>query len=111
MITREKLLSVLPPYRDEWIVVKDDQDVKDIIKCVLEYHKKFAGDYDKIVEYFYDEDEKQFCKNIYDFLKSNIRYKEEGDEDQTTALPGGYLTRGVGDCKHYSGFAAGIIDA
>jgi hypothetical protein len=111
MITREMLLGALPPYEDQWIMIHDSQGVNDIVIEVLESHKEFAPHYNSIALYFDDVSTEKVCSNIYDFLKKNIRYVEETEADQTTALPTGILLRSQGDCKHYSGFAGGILDA
>lgn len=110
-VGRDQLLKVLPEYRDAWVVVHPDQSVREIINEVLEAHKDFAPYYDEIALYFDCDDIQDTCRCIYDFLKSNIKYKEEKEEDQTSALPTGILIRGYGDCKHYAGFSAGILDA
>jgi hypothetical protein len=105
------LLSSLPPCRDEWVLIKEKQSVKDIIFEVLDAHKEFAPYYDNIALYFDGDTTEEICKNIYNFLKSNIRYEEEKEEDQTTALPAGLLSRGHGDCKHYASFSGGVLDS
>src|SRR5574337_974124 len=99
-VEKEILLRKLPPYRDEWITVKDDQDVHDIINEILDAHKEFAPYYDKIALYFDADTIGGVCNNLYKFCKENISYHEETADDQTTALPAGILTRGYGDCKH-----------
>lgn len=110
-MNRQELIALLPPYRDEWVMVNADQSVRDIVKDVLGKHKKFAPYYDCIAARFDGEDTEEICGNLYHFLKDNIRYQEESDADQTTALPTGILTRGYGDCKHYASFAGGVLDA
>lgn len=110
-VSAGKLLDCLPPYEDVWIEINPDQNVRDIIIEVLEAHQEFAPYYDNISSFFEGETVNDTCDNIYFFLKSNITYREETPKDQTSALPAGILTRGYGDCKHYSGFAAGILDA
>lgn len=110
-VTRENLLSVLPPYSDKWVLIKEDQDVKDIIKSMLQSHKDFAGYYDKIAGFFESDCPEQLGEDLYQFCKANIEYREESVEQQTTALPTGILTRGYGDCKHYASFCGGILDA
>lgn len=109
--TVAELLSCLPPYRDEWITIIGKQSVRDIIAEVLASHKEFAPLYDNIALYFDGDTTEEICQNLYDFLKTNVRYREEREEDQTTATPAGLLTRGFGDCKHYSTFSAGVLDA
>jgi hypothetical protein len=107
----QRLLECLPSYCDEWVTVKDSQSVYDIIEEIIKAHKEFAPYYDQIALYFDADNTADVCKNIYNFLKLNIKYKEEKEDEQTTALPAGLLTRGYGDCKHYSSFAGGILDA
>ncbi len=107
----KELLQCLPPYRDQWLLIEDNQTVKDIIHEVCDAHKEFAPHYDKISSFFIDQDIKNVCDRLYTFLKKNVKYKEESEHDQTSSIPAGILTRGQGDCKHYSGFAAGILDA
>lgn len=110
-MNRKDLLEALPPYEDEWVLIHPNQTVKDIIGEVLEAHQEFAPYYDKIVLYFDTGNIEAICNFLYIFCKQNIKYKEESEEKQTSALPTGILTRGFGDCKHYSGFIAGILDA
>lgn len=109
--TVANLLSDLPPYKDQWILIHPKQSVRDIILEVLDAHKEFAPYYDNIALYFDAGNTSAICKKLYNFLKSNIKYREEKEEDQTTALPAGILTRGYGDCKHYSSFAGGVLDS
>jgi hypothetical protein len=105
------LLNELPPYQDNWIVIHPNQSVRDIMTEVVNAHEEFAPYYDKIALYFDDSSVKKICDKVYSFIKRNIKYHEEPEETQTSALPTGVLTRGFGDCKHYSGFAAGVLDA
>lgn len=111
MVTAQGLLEVLPPYRDEWAIVEERQNVYDIIKGMLDSHREFAGYYDLIALYFDGPTTEDICENIYRFLVDNVKYREEKEAAQTTALPTGILMRGCGDCKHYSQLAGGILDA
>lgn len=110
-VTVSELLRRLPPYRDQWVTITGKQSVRDIIAEVLASHKEFAPLYDDIALCFDGDTTEEICQNLYDFLKANIRYREEKEEDQTTATPAGLLTRGYGDCKHYSTFSAGVLDS
>lgn len=103
------VLSRLPPYADEWVLIKRDQYVPDIIKEVTTAHRLFAGYYDQFSYLFYDENPGVVADSLYDFCKENIRYREEDVHFQTSALPTGILYRGYGDCKHYALFTAGVI--
>lgn len=111
---RETLLGSLPAYKDEWVLVHPQQSVKNIIAEVLDAHRHNAKLYDLIALYFDSDDTEEICKTLYSFCKKNFRYKEETEDEQTTATPQGLLTWGkdVGvDCKHYSSFCGGVLDA
>jgi hypothetical protein len=109
--TRQSLLEILPPYRDQWILIDADQTVRDIIDEVLAAHKDFAPHYDLIAFAFDRDTIEEVCSSLYWFCKSEIEYREETDRLQTTAVPAGILSRGYGDCKHYAGFCGGVLDA
>ena len=111
MVSVETMIAELPPYKDEWQILHDDQKVKDIINEIIISHEDFTDYYDRIAYHFDAKDEYKIAEKIVDFLGSNVKYKEETDKDQTTAIPTGILIRGTGDCKHYSSFAAGVLDA
>lgn len=111
---KETLLQYLPPFQDHHKVIEDDQSVHDIIKEVLSAHEAFANDYDCIAELFPLDRSltvANYLKRLFDFCKENIDYEIESEEYQTTRSPAATLTMGYGDCKHYAGFIAGIIDA
>jgi hypothetical protein len=110
-VSKADLLRVLPPYKDEWVTVVGTQDVHDIIKDMLHCHYEFAGYYDLIAPYFDKGNLLSICEQLKSFCEDNIRYKEETEGLQTTALPTGFLTRGYGDCKHYASFIGGVLGA
>lgn len=111
MVTTNELLQHLPPFRNERVLIKKNQRVNDIIEQILLAHKKYAHYYDKIAGFFDADTTEEICKNIYSFLHKNVTYKEESDEEQTTALPSAILSLKRGDCKHYSLFSNGVLDA
>jgi hypothetical protein len=108
-VTANEILRRLPPYEDRWEVIVDQQHVKDIIREIIEAHRIFAPYYDRFSSLFLCESPSQVAEALYTFEKQNIRYREEGVEAQTSALPTGFLTRGYGDCKHYALFNAGVL--
>ncbi len=110
-ISADKLLNEWPMYQGEYITIKEDQTVPDIMTEIVAAHKEFREYYDSIAIYFAADTTKKICENIYFFLKKNVRYKEESKEEQTTALPSRILTIQQGDCKHYASMAGGILDA
>lgn len=114
MIRREFILSKLPAYNGNADTVVNDQSVPDIIEYVKRVHKKFAGDYDNIAQYFVDDTPEKTCRNIFDFLRQSAFYFVEGDDLQTLRSPSSIVatgrTRGI-DCKNYALFTAGVLDA
>lgn len=111
MVTRETLLTKLPPYRDEWKLINPHQYVPDIIEEICAAHSLYGVYYDAFSGSFFTSDARGLCEELYLFCKRNIEYREETVEQQTTALPTGILQRGYGDCKHYALFNAGVIES
>lgn len=107
----EKLIGLLPPFRDERILIKENQRVDDIINQLLIAHEQNSSFYDRFAMEFYDNSTLKICENICNFLKKYIKYVEESDKDQTTALPAAILHWRQGDCKHYASFTGGILSA
>lgn len=110
-VSRFLLLSELPAYQDVWIMIKEDQTVKDIEKRIQVAHNKYAGYYDKIALYFDGSSIQNICDKLVYFCRNNIKYRQEPKDRQTTTLPTGLLERGYGDCKHYALFCGGVLSA
>jgi hypothetical protein len=111
MVTPELILSHLPRYRDEWELIKKRQYVPDIVKEVCAAHVLFAPYYDQFSYLFYSDDPDRVCEELHRYCKNFIEYKEEPIEIQTSALPTGIVYNGVGDCKHFALFNAGVISS
>jgi hypothetical protein len=111
MLSGKQLLEKLPRYNGSIGILKYDQTTDDIITNMLNVHNEYKKDYDKIFPYFIGTDLYQTCFNIYDFLKRNVIYKIEPSEKQTLKSPSAIIAQGYGDCKQYSQFIGGILDA
>jgi len=111
MVDKRLLLTKLKPYVGSLKIVKYEQGTGDIIKELLAAHKDEAKEYDKIYPYFIGRNTKETCRNIYNFLKRNVRYDIEPSSKQTLKSPSSILAQGYGDCKQYSQFIGGILDA
>jgi hypothetical protein len=61
-----------------------------------------------IAQKFRGETELQTCENIFNFLKTQIRYEADGSH-QKIKLPSALLREKVGDCKSYSLFTGAIL--
>lgn len=108
---RSLLLDKLPPFQGVYELVSERQTVGQIIKEVLKGHVAFYRDYDKIATEFYYPDTVKTFKALFNFLKSNVSYREEREDKQTVSSPSAIISLGEGDCKHYAGFIGGVLDA
>ena len=71
MISAKTILNYLPSYRGDIEVIKDNQDVSDIMQAMQNFHKKYAKDYDKIYQFFLGKTPDRTLQKIFDFLKTN----------------------------------------
>lgn len=108
------LLKFLPSYNGNETMLVRNQNTDDIIKGILEAHYKYSKNYDKISSFFIGSTPKQTARNIYNFLKENVKYKVEPENKQTIKSPAAIIATGHttgSDCKNYSLFIAGIINS
>jgi len=110
MISKNIILGILPPFQNKQNVILENQNVSDIITGILNTHKKYAKDYDKIYQYFIGEDLEQTGRNIFDFLKTNVPYFIESNEFQYLKSPASIIST-KGDCKSFALFACGCLQA
>jgi hypothetical protein len=114
MLTKEKILQQLPPFKNKDVLLEDNQTVHDIISEVCTAHKIFASNYDTIAKDFDRTTLREIGAALFSFCKRNIKYKVEPQRLQTTKSPAAIIALGDsigGDCKHYAGFIAGVLDA
>lgn len=100
----------LQPYKGTKKVIVENQSTGDIIEGILDTHKRYKSDYDKIYHYFVGSSLMDTCNNIWQFLKDNVKYYIEPQKLQTLRSPAAILMKAC-DCKSYSLFANGILDA
>jgi len=110
LISVNKILSVLPEFKNSEIVLKKKQGVEDIVKGILKTHNQYFTDYDLISDYFFRGNIEDTCKYIFDFLKQNVPYEIESENYQTLRSPGAIL-HFPGDCKSYALFSNGVLDS
>ena len=90
----------------------EDQDVSDIMKWVVKWHKECAPYYDALYPMFDIEGTwYEVGKKLFDFCKSSFRYEIESVQWQYASSPMTLLRNGYCDCKGYALFIAGVIDA
>jgi len=110
MIDKNLLLKKITAYQGNKSIIVDNQNTSDIINSILSAHKKYASDYDKIASQFWKGSAKETCRYIWNFLKANVKYRIEPDSSQSVKSPAAILLKN-GDCKHYSQFFGGVLDA
>jgi hypothetical protein len=110
-MNRDRLLGRLSPYGKKRILIKQDQGVPDIISAMLSAHKIYAPEYDKISQDFFAGDGIQTAKNLFNFLKKNVRYKIESENNQRIMSPSAIVSLAKNDCKNYALFIMGVLDS
>jgi len=81
----------------------------DIIKTINGNFNKAVEETKKIAPQFLGANYLDTCKNIWDFLKTNITYKKDPTGFQLIKLPRRFLAEASGDCKSYSLFTAAVL--
>ena len=110
MVTTGMLLGRINPYNNRKKILVENQSTNDIIQSILDNHKKYINEYKNISSFFKGSNNYQTGKNIYNYLKKNIRYKIDSADQQLIKSPAAILATREADCKMYSNFAAGILD-
>lgn len=111
---REQVLQRLTPFENRKHVLLHDQEVSDIMTGILSTHNRYKSEYDKICLFFAGGSVNDICHRIWKFLKDNVKYVVESDERQYLKSPSAILATGKttgSDCKNYSLFTGGVLDA
>jgi len=111
---KEQVLQKLSPFQNRTDILLHDQEVSDIITGILSTHDRYKSEYDKICLFFAGGSVNDICNRIWQFLKDNVKYVVESDERQYLKSPSAILATGKttgSDCKNYSLFTGGVIDA
>lgn len=112
MPSLQQVRDQLPPFRNEKVLIKQKQGTDDIINEIVKTHTLYESDYDRIYNLFDTGNIYTTANGIYNFLKYNLTYNEETGNEQSVKSPTAILHQGEKiDCKHYSLFAGGVLDA
>ena len=113
MPTNSDLLLQLEPFINNEMVIVDDQNVTDIIGAILDTHKQYREEYDKIYQYFVGSTPTETANNIFKYLKKNVKYNIEPENLQTVKSPAAIIATGNAgsDCKNYALFINGVLDS
>ena len=113
MVSKNILIGRLDPFTGKKDVITYNQDTKDIISGILHIHDKYRSEYDKIYKFFDGGSIDQTAYNVWEYLKDNFKYRIEPEDMQILRSPSAIIgsdSFGI-DCKCYSLFSAGIMDA
>jgi hypothetical protein len=105
------LLGKLTPFSNQRRLLVNEQQVKDIVSAMLDAHKKYASEYDKISDYFYTGNAVQTAKKVFEFLKKSVKYTVDSEASQKIMSPSAIISVGRNDCKNYALFIVGILDS
>jgi hypothetical protein len=105
------LLGKLTPFINQRRMLVNEQQVKDIVSAMLEAHKTYANEYDKISDNFYSGGAVQTAKKLFSFLKKNVKYTIDSEASQKIMSPSAIISIGKNDCKNYALFIVGILDS
>jgi hypothetical protein len=108
---KNELLGKLSSYSGNKQVIVKDQQVPDIITAMLSAHKIYAHEYDKISQDFYGGNAFQTAKNVFNYLKKNVKYHIESENNQKIMSPSAILSLEKNDCKNFALFIVGILDS
>lgn len=108
-----ELLAQLQPFANNEVLIVDDHSVGDIIGAILDTHNKYKDQYDHIYTYFVGSTPEETAKNVFNYLKANVKYNIEPEDLQTVKSPAAIIATGNSgsDCKNYALFIAGVLDA
>lgn len=108
---RSALLKNMPPVNG--LVKKEVSDAfnSDIIEVIHKNYPLAVDQVKKIAPTFKGRNRLQTAQNIWNFLKTNIKYVKDVPGSQMIKLPNRFLADGTGDCKSYSLFTGAILGA
>jgi len=95
---------------NQTITIKKRGNNSDIINTIHSYMPYAIGQSKKRASIFKGKDNKETCRNIWSFLKHNIKYVEDSVHFQDIKLPDRLVKERKGDCKSYSMFTGSILE-
>ena len=98
-----------PSFQGIDVTYKSQADNKDIRDLLVKLVPKAKAQMVEFSKGFRGRTNKETCKKIFDYIKSNFTYVADGGE-QVIKLPSALLKKRVGDCKSYSLFTASILE-
>jgi len=91
------------------VLLHEKGETRDIIRVILKTAPVSLEDTRDFVRYIRSDNVYNTCRRIWDFLKSNIKYKIDPSGDQYIQTPAYTWYRKRGDCKSYSIFISSML--
>ncbi len=100
--------STITPAGNSKRVMYNSGSTKDIIEVIL-YADKHCQEYTTEFAEIFDGDTYEMCIDVYDFVQTNIKYKEDPEGKQWIKSPSQLWSDRVGDCKSFSIFIGSVL--
>lgn len=101
--------KTIPHYNNNVELRYKDIKTSDIIKEILSTYNTSKTQTKEFSKYVQDDNILETCKNIWNFIKDNIPYKEDPLFYQYIKTPSATWALKIADCKSYSIFIASLL--
>lgn len=116
MLQKSKAANAIsrPLYKNTFITTY--QSAEDIIKALKKAEKESRVASSELSKFFNEKDKRKVAAKVWYFLKNELIYFAEPKDNQTAKTINRMLydstyKNGTVDCKHYSVFAVGVLNA
>jgi hypothetical protein len=90
-------------------IIHGTQNARNIAKNIKRAIIESEAGADAIAKHFKGKTKFISCFNVYNYLRSHIKYEREGEQEQSAKTIQRILHDKKGDCKHYTIFATAIL--
>lgn len=101
--------TTISPVKNTAVLCFEDGKTQDIVTVVLEWHKRYSKEVCRFAPHLQGNNIYETCRNIWFFLKGNIRYKKDPDGMQWIKSPARVWADKSCDCKSYAVFIASVL--
>lgn len=97
--------STIQPPKGLWEIVHQNGSTQDIINTILMADKEAKDD----TRFFANAFHSSNLKALWQFVRNNIKYKEDPDGDERVMSPAATWKKGKADCKSMSIFITSVL--
>jgi hypothetical protein len=95
-----KVIAAIEPPNEDEVLIKRYQNTGDIVKDLVYCLRTYNAQAVPVAKMYYTGDVSKDGKNIWNFIRDNIKYEAEPTKDQTTRSFSRIIHDKEGDCKH-----------